>query len=109
MSENDLNEGIRRYEEHLRHAAQVFNDHATRKGLGVQMNPERALEAVRNGVGLARVASYWQRSDDTGIVHDSQLVTAIDCVVEMLKDNKRCGHVVGAMQSGKTTTSLALQ
>jgi hypothetical protein len=109
MSELDLDEGIRRYESHLRQTAKVFNDHANERGLGVQMDPERALGAIRNGVGLARVASYWQRSDDTGIVHDSQLVTAIDCVVEMLTDGKRCGHVVGAMQSGKTTTSLALQ
>lgn len=109
MSEYDLDKGIRQYEEHLRLTATAFNTSAAEKGLGIRMNPDRVLEAIKNGVGLARVASFWQRTDDTGIVHDSQMVTAIDCILEMLVDSKRCGHVVGAMQSGKTTTSLALQ
>lgn len=109
MTMSDLDEGIRRYELHLLETAQAFNAYAAEKGLGVSMEPKRLLQAVKNGVGLARIASFWQRSDDTGIVHESQLRTAVDCMVQMLADNKRCGHVVGAMQSGKTTTSLALQ
>lgn len=56
------------------------------------------------------MAPFWTRVDDTGIVHDSQLKTAIDCMVQLLNNQEqRCGHVLGAMQSGKTTTSLALQ
>src|SRR4051812_24144165 len=109
MTGLDLDEGIRQYEAHLRQTAEVFNTYATKEGLGVRMDPERSLDAVKNGVGVARVASYWQRSDETGVVHATQLLTAIGCIIKMLEDNKRCGHVVGAMQSGKTTTSLALQ
>jgi hypothetical protein len=105
----NVEEGLRQYEEHLLHTAEVFNGEAAAAGLMVRMNPERALAAVKSGVGLAKAAQFWSRTDDSGIVHDSQLVTAIKCIVEMLQDGKRCGHVVGAMQSGKTTTSLALQ
>src|SRR5690606_19376041 len=47
--------------------------------------------------------------DDSGIVHDSQIATAVDCLKELLAGEKGWGYVLGAMQSGKTTTSLALQ
>lgn len=105
-----LKRGMDAYERHLRAIAQTFNDHAAEKGLALKMEPGPAIAAVRSGVGIARVAPYWEmRVDDTGVVHESQLKTAIDCIVELLRDEKRCGHVVGAMQSGKTTTSLALQ
>jgi len=109
MDRFDVDEGIRQYEAHLLDTAKRFNGYATAMGLGVRLSTERPLRALRDGIGLAKVAPFWQRLDDTGIVHDSQLKTAIECVVELLKDDKRCGHVVGAMQSGKTTTSLALQ
>lgn len=111
MDPSDLERGIQQYEQHLRHTAEVFNREASLARLDVRMNPDQAIAAVRSGVGLARVAPFWSRpeGDDAGIIHDSQLVTAIQSVVQMLKDETRCGHVVGAMQSGKTTTSLALQ
>src|ERR1041385_2739029 len=105
----NVEEGLKQYEDHLRRTAEVFNNKAATADLAIRMSPDRALAAVKNGIGLAKAAQFWTRTDDSGIVHDSQLVTAIECIVEMLKDGKRCGHVVGAMQSGKTTTSLALQ
>ncbi|MFP2897994.1 hypothetical protein [Corallococcus sp. 4LFB] len=43
------------------------------------------------------------------MLHDAQLMTALDCVSNMLREPNRSGLVLGAMQSGKTTTSLALQ
>ncbi|HZS38881.1 MAG TPA: hypothetical protein VFF06_18740 [Polyangia bacterium] len=73
------------------------------------MDAARAVKSVSDGIGLARIAPFWSRVDDSGIVHETQLKTAIDCLVELRDSPKRCGHVVGAMQSGKTTTSLALQ
>jgi hypothetical protein len=109
MSTTDVDTGIQAYEQHLMTTARVFNDYARLKGLDIQMAPDRAIQAIKDGIGLARVAPFWSRSDDTGIVHDSQLQTAVECIIELLADQKRCGHVVGAMQSGKTTTSLALQ
>ncbi|HLL00298.1 MAG TPA: hypothetical protein VK539_06900 [Myxococcaceae bacterium] len=111
MDDKDLNEGLKKYKNHLLETAKVFNDWAKRKGVPVRMDPRSAIKAVTAGIGLARIAPHWSQAqvDDTGIVHESQLKTAIDCLVELLRDQKRCGHVLGAMQSGKTTTSLALQ
>jgi hypothetical protein len=36
-------------------------------------------------------------------------MTALDCITELLENPGRNGVILGAMQSGKTTTSLALQ
>ena len=43
------------------------------------------------------------------MLHDSQLMTALECVGEILTAPQQNGLVLGAMQSGKTTTSLGLQ
>lgn len=107
--QKELQDGLKKYEDHLRASADVFNSWAKEKGLHVQMDPTSAIEAVKKGVNLAQVATFWSRPDDTGVVHATQIKTAIDCIVNLLNDSARCGHVVGAMQSGKTTTSLALQ
>jgi hypothetical protein len=96
------------YIAHLKATEATFNDEAERVGLPVRLDATAAIEALKSGVGLAKVTNFFQHADDVGIVHEPQLRTAINCVRELLKD-KRCGHVVGAMQSGKTTTSLALQ
>ena len=109
MSDADVEQGLKAYTAHLTRTAKVFNDHAKPLGLGVSMDPKRAIKAALSGIGLGRISSFWTRQDDTGIVHETQLMTAIECVMKLFEDAKRCGHVVGAMQSGKTTTSLALQ
>ncbi|MDB4954351.1 MAG: hypothetical protein JWO36_1920 [Myxococcales bacterium] len=109
MSQVDLDQGLKAYTDHLTRTAKVFNDHAKTLGLAVSMDPKRAIKAAMDGIGLGRISSFWTRQDDTGIIHETQLMTAIECVVKLHEDAKRCGHVVGAMQSGKTTTSLALQ
>lgn len=109
MDEQELERGLAQYTEHLQATADVFNTWCAHNGLPVEMDPSGAIRAVRSGIGLARIAPFWTREDDSGIVHETQLKTAIDCFVKLLSDPKRCGHIVGAMQSGKTTTSLALQ
>ena len=108
---NSVNVGarIQEYAEHLREVARVFNDHAEHLGLGVSLDAERAIQAVMSGTGLGRVTRFCQREDDSGVLHDSQLMTALECVGEMLTAPQQNGLVLGAMQSGKTTTSLALQ
>jgi hypothetical protein len=104
-----LSEGLETYIAHLGQTVATFNEWAAHRNLPVRMDAANAIAAVKSGVGLARVAPFWSREDDSGIVHDAQLRTVIECFVELDKDSHRCGHVVGAMQSGKTTTSLALQ
>jgi hypothetical protein len=105
----EIQAGIDQYEQHLLQMASVFNAHAAEKGLPVILDPTNVIASVRTGVLLASVASFWQREDDNGIVHESQIKTVIDCIHLLHTETARCGHVVGAMQSGKTTTSLALQ
>lgn len=101
--------GLREYEKHLTETARVFNEHAKSLDLAVEMDPTSTLKALNDGINLGRVATFWTREDETGIIHAEQLRTAIECIVYLARDPRRQGHVVGAMQSGKTTTSLALQ
>src|SRR2546422_3408645 len=109
MSKVDPDAGLREYENHLTTIAGVFNDHAKSVGLPVKMDPRSALKAAKGGIGLGRISSFWSHHDESGIIHPEQLQTAVECINLLLQDERRQGHVVGAMQSGKTTTSLALQ
>lgn len=109
MDQVSLKQGLKLYEEHLTKTSEVFNDQAKKQGLRVSMDPAKAIAVARTGVNVARISSFWTRQDDTGIIHEAQLRTAVECISLLEKEEKQCGHVVGAMQSGKTTTSLALQ
>jgi hypothetical protein len=87
----------------------VFNEQAQQLGLGVRLAADGAIEAVKRGMGIARVMRFCDREDDSGVLHGAQLMTALDCIGELLTAPQQNGLVLGAMQSGKTTTSLALQ
>ncbi|PZU44295.1 MAG: hypothetical protein DI568_15970 [Sphingomonas sp.] len=109
FSQIDVQRSVGEYVEHIETIARVFNAHAEEIGLGVKLDPSGAVEAVRRGTGLSRVMRFCERADDSGVLHDSQLMTALNCVGELLTAPQKNGLVLGAMQSGKTTTSLALQ
>ncbi|HKW49305.1 MAG TPA: hypothetical protein VJN70_17755 [Gemmatimonadaceae bacterium] len=98
------------YVAHLEHIERVFNEYAQELGLGVRLGAAGAIEAVKKGTGLARVVMrFCDREDDSGVLHGPQLMTALDCIGELLTAPQKNGLVLGAMQSGKTTSSLALQ
>lgn len=103
----DVAAAFEAYREHLSSIATVFNEHAKELGLGVQLDADGAINSAKSNI--ARVARFADRVDDSGVLHDSQLMTALDCVGELLTAPQDNGLVLGAMQSGKTTTSLALQ
>lgn len=105
----DVQRRVNEYVEHLQKIARVFTAHARELGLGVTLDAERASEAVKKGTGFARVMRFCDRPDDAGVLHDAQLMSALDCIGELLTSPHKNGLVLGAMQSGKTTTSLALQ
>lgn len=113
MTENspphDIQARVNEYVAHLERMAQVFTDHARDLGLGVRLDAGGAVAAVRSGTGIARVMRFCERHDDSGVLHDAQLMTALNCIGELLTAPTNTGLVLGAMQSGKTTTSLALQ
>jgi hypothetical protein len=100
---------VRAYAAHLERITQAFNSHSRQLGLGIRLNPTEAIRAVQRGTGITRAIRYADRVDDSGVLHDAQLMTALDCIGELLTSPQRNGLVLGAMQSGKTTTSLALQ
>src|SRR5262249_19301783 len=85
------------------------NHRARQLGLGIVLDATKAIEAARNFQSVVAIDAFLDREDDSGVLHDAQLMTALDCVAEMLLAPRRNGLVLGAMQSGKTTTSLALQ
>ena len=105
----DVRAVVEEYADHLGIIARVFTEHARELGLGVQLDATGAIESVRRGNGVARAMRFHDRVDDSGVLHDAQLMTALDCVGELLTSPRNNGLVLGAMQSGKTTTSLALQ
>jgi hypothetical protein len=109
MSRTILKKGLGAYKDHLTRTAEVFNDHAKISGLRVTMDPTKAIRVASEGINIGRIANFWTRQDDTGIIHEAQLRTAVECIANLAENESQCGHVVGAMQSGKTTTSLALQ
>lgn len=109
VTPEDVQRRLGEYVAHLEHIEQVFNEHARELGLGVRLDAAGAIAAVKNGTGLARVMRFCDREDDSGVLHGAQLMTALDCIGELLTSPQQNGLVLGAMQSGKTTTSLALQ
>lgn len=109
LTADDVRARVDVYVDHLRKIEQVFNEHAHELGLGVRLNASGAVEAAMKGAGIARVMRFCDRPDDSGVLHGAQLMTAIDCIGELLTAPQKNGLVLGAMQSGKTTTSLAFQ
>jgi hypothetical protein len=105
ISRSELTAALAQYARHRSGVCQVFNDHAKRRGLPVRVSAPRAEAAL-----AAQAIAYASRgNDDTGIIHDEQAKTAVECLFQLWRDEKQQGLVLGAMQSGKTTTSLTLQ
>jgi hypothetical protein len=104
----DVQARVDEYAGHLHKIARIFDAHAKELGLGVRLDAERAIQSVKSG-NISRVMRFCDRVDDSGVLHDAQLMTALNCVGELLTSPQNNGLVLGAMQSGKTTTSLALQ
>lgn len=108
-TKQDVRRRVDEYAAHLKKIERIFTEHAQELGLGVRLSAEGAINAVRSGNGFARVMRFCERVDDSGVLHDAQLMTALNCVGELLTSPRHNGLVLGAMQSGKTTTSLAFQ
>ena len=48
-------------------------------------------------------------SDRPGVLYKEQIITAVDAIIELIESPYNLGLILGALQSGKTTTALALQ
>ncbi len=109
VTAQDVERRVAEYTAHLEKIARIFTEHARELGLGIRLDAGGAIQAIKGGNGFARVMRFCDRVDDSGVLHDSQLMTALNCIGELLTSPQRNGVVLGAMQSGKTTTSLAFQ
>jgi hypothetical protein len=106
---SDFDRQMEDYVSHLEELQRVFNEHAESMSVPVRLDVKSVVDGVRSGLLLDRVSPYFVRPDDSGVLHDAQLMTALDCIAALLGNPGQNGVVLGAMQSGKTTTSLALQ
>ena len=107
---DDLRARIQEYKSHLESVAHDFNEYARAEHLGVILNASSAIAAASDlHTSLNKVAPFLTRPDDTGVLHREQLVTAIDAMIAILRNPGEAGLILGALQSGKTTTGLALQ
>jgi hypothetical protein len=109
MNQEELQQAKIAYIEHLGQVTRVFNEWAEHINLPVRMSASRAISTFESGHGMGRILPAFSANTDDGIVHEGQLKTAVECFQKLWQESLRCGHVLGAMQSGKTTTSLALQ
>ncbi|HEV2989322.1 MAG TPA: hypothetical protein VG759_12835, partial [Candidatus Angelobacter sp.] len=106
---NDMRRAVEAYATHLQNIAQIFETHARNLDLGIRLDVSEVAAAARRGADFPKVMRFVRRPDDSGVLHDAQLMTALDCIRNILISPDQNGLVLGAMQSGKTTTSLAMQ
>jgi hypothetical protein len=91
---------------HLRQVAKKLNAEFTRRRMGITVNARAAIEAMkRNPTVYKRFADTEDRS---GVLHDEQIATAVEAMLNIIERPNEAGLIVGAMQSGKMTTALSL-
>jgi hypothetical protein len=106
----DIEAAIQEYIVHLKSLETEFNDYQRSRDLGVRMNVDAATKAVTEvRTSIPQIAPFLGRVDDTGVLHAEQLWTAIGAMERVLAEPDKPVLILGAMQSGKTTTALALQ
>ena len=98
---------VTQFRDHIAHVTSAFDEAAQEFELGVRLSADFLFSSPANYLYLAE--TYANKPDDTGVLHEQQLKTALKVVKQLLDEPNRSGVVLGAMQSGKTTTALALQ
>lgn len=93
---------------HLNDVQQSFNAQSHVRGLGVQFDVSHLAEQTRHGRNFRSIQAFFSK-DKPGVLYREQIVTAVDAIVELIESPYNLGLVLGALQSGKTTTALALQ
>lgn len=91
---------------HLRQVANKLNAEFARRQMGITVDAKEAIAAMkRNPTVYKRFADADDRS---GVLHDEQIATAVDAMLNIIEHPEEAGLIVGAMQSGKMTTALSL-
>ena len=78
------------------------------RGLGVHLDVSDLVDQTRRGRNYRSILSFFA-ADRPGVLYREQIITAVDAIVELIESPYNLGLILGALQSGKTTTALALQ
>src|SRR5205823_7436943 len=78
------------------------------RGLGVHVDVVDLIEQTRHGRNYRSILSFFE-GERAGVLYREQIVTAVDAIGELIESPYNLGLILGALQSGKTTSALALQ
>ncbi|TDW97140.1 hypothetical protein [Dinghuibacter silviterrae] len=92
---------------HLQLVVKVFNDQAVKCRLPIRLDAEFAAVRVLAGLDLDNYTNIWK--DKMGVMEIPYIRAAVECIVELWKNDRPSGYVTGAREAGRQTTSLALQ
>ena len=99
---------IQQFTQHLQEVAAAFNHQSSICGLGISLDVADLIDQTRRGRNYKCIQSFF-KADPPGVLYHEQIVTAVDAIVQIIESPYNLGLVLGALQSGKTTTALALQ
>lgn len=108
MIQSTVQQQIAEFVQHLQEVEQAFNTQANLRGLGVRLDVSDLVEQTHRGRHHRKILGFFS-SDCPGVLYKEQIVTAVDAIIELIESPYNLGLVLGALQSGKTTTALALQ
>lgn len=94
--------------QHLEQVAGALTAEFARLGMGITVDAGAATATVRMGAEIGRAIRFADQDDRSGVLHAEQIRTAVEAMYHVTDSPDRPGLIIGAMQSGKTTTSLAL-
>jgi hypothetical protein len=108
MATTNVQQQIQAFIDHLEEVAEAFNGQSDARGLGVHLDVDDLVDQTRRGRNHKSILSFFA-SERPGVLYREQIVTAVDAIVEIIESPYNLGLILGALQSGKTTTALALQ
>ena len=108
ISNAQVREQIQHFVDHLFEVESAFNSQSDAKGLGVHLCVKDLVEQTRRGRNYKIILNFFA-GDRPGALYPEQIITTVDAIIEIIESPYNLGLILGALQSGKTTTALGLQ